>query len=80
MRGAPAEAPDILRRFQTSLRRHREQAGLTMPALGQALGVPRQRIYEMETGPYMPRLDTAYLAAAFFGEDLGTFLSGNETP
>jgi DNA-binding XRE family transcriptional regulator len=74
--GRSADAPpDVLRRFQVSLRRHRQNAGMSAADLGAVLGVKRQHVLRMETGTHVPLLTTAHRVAAAFGEDLGTFLN-----
>ncbi|MEM9838842.1 MAG: helix-turn-helix transcriptional regulator [Pseudomonadota bacterium] len=50
-----------------SLRDHRDKAGMTQKALGDAVGVSRQAINALETGKHSPSLDLAYKLAALFG-------------
>lgn len=65
---------DVLLRFQVSLRRHRQAAGMSAADLGALLGMKRQAVLRMETGRHVPLLTTAVHVSAAFGKDLSTFL------
>jgi DNA-binding XRE family transcriptional regulator len=71
-----ALSSDVAARFQASLRRHRDGAGLTLAAMGERIGMKPQSLSRMETeAGYVPKLTTAHLIASFFGEDISTFIN-----
>jgi len=49
-----------------SLRKKREEQGITQDGLGRAVGVSRQTIISLESGRYNPSLALAYRLARYF--------------
>lgn len=58
---------DIKVHMKNSLKRHRQERGLTQQSLAEALGVSRQTIISIESGKYDPSLPLAFKIAHFLG-------------
>lgn len=54
-------------RFGKKLRTLRLQRGLTVRALGKALGVSHSTVVDVETSNRKPSIDFAYTVATYFG-------------
>lgn len=50
--------------FPATLARLRESAGLTLADLGDAAGLSRQRVHQLEAGTHRPRWDEVQALAA----------------
>jgi transcriptional regulator with XRE-family HTH domain len=59
--------------FAARLRSLREKAGLSIPQLSAAAGLPRQTVHKLERGERRPSLETARLLAAALGVRLRAF-------
>lgn len=59
--------------FAATLKTLRESAGLTLADLGDAAGLSRQRVHQLEAGTHRPRWDEAQAIAAALGVSTDTF-------
>lgn len=59
----------------SSLRTHRQAAGLTQAELALRAGVSRQLVGTVESGRHLPRVDAAMALASVLGVDVGTLFS-----
>ena len=56
--------------MKNNLKELRQNAGLSLYALGHLCGVSRQRIFQLEASNSNPRLRTAYKIAVILGVDV----------
>ena len=61
-------------RFAARLRALREKAGLTVPELTKATGIPQRTLYSWESAERMPHYDTLPILAESFGVKVRTLL------
>lgn len=61
------------RDFAATLRRLREEAGQTLADLGDAAGLSRQRVHQLEAGTHRPRWDEVQAIATALGVSTDTF-------
>lgn len=57
----------MVARYESTVKQHRERAGLSQEALARQLGVSRQTIANIERGLNEPRVLLALALAALFG-------------
>lgn len=59
--------------FAPTLKALRESAGMTLADLGDAAGLSRQRVHQLEAGTHRPRWDEVQAIAAALGVSTDTF-------
>ncbi len=65
--------------FAARLFRLRIEAGLTVPELARAAGLPRVTVYQLERGKRKPLLETAERLARALGKTIAVFASSKRS-